>query len=101
MRHPWPGHVLDRQTAVDPDVDDGALAVECEAFLAGRWADTHRATGHPLPRWAWLNQAAHADLASLREAATRRVDGTSWQGDDIQAVLARSARSSFRSSCGS
>lgn len=89
MGEPQPGHVLDRLTAVDTNLGDGVLSAECEAFLAGRWADGRHTNGHPLPRWAWLNQAAHADVGSLREAATRRVDSTSRSGDDIQVVLAR------------
>jgi hypothetical protein len=79
------------QTTVDATVAvDGTVAAECEEFLAGRWADCRRSIeGHPLPRWAWLNQAAHADIGSLRGAATRLVASTSRRGDDIQPVLAR------------
>jgi hypothetical protein len=35
------------------------------------------------------NQAAHANIDSLRQAATRQADTASWRGDHIQAVLAR------------
>ena len=90
MRDPQPAQLLEGQTAVDPHlVVEDALAEECEAFLAGRWADCRRLQDRPLPRWAWLNQAAHADVGRLREAAARPADKTSWRGDDIQAVLAR------------
>ena len=52
-------------------------------------ADCRRTQDRPLPPWAWLNQAAHADVGRLREAAGRPADKTSRRGDDIQAVLAR------------
>jgi hypothetical protein len=87
MRDAQPPRFVEGQTAVDPDLV--ALADECEAFLAGRWADCRRTHDRPLPRWAWLNQAAHADVGRLREAAARPADTGSWPGDDIQAVLAR------------
>jgi hypothetical protein len=90
MRDPQPAQLLEGHTAVDPDlVVEDALAEECEAFLAGRWADCRRSQDRPLPRWAWLNQAAHADVGRLREAAAWPADKTSRRGDDIQAVLAR------------
>jgi len=90
MQDRQPAQLLGRRIAVDPDVVvEDALAEECEAFLAGRWADCRRTQDRPLPPWAWLNQAAHADVGRLREAAGRPADKTSRRGDDIQAVLAR------------
>ena len=90
------GQRLGGHTTVDADVAvgasvavDGTLAAECEAFLAGRRADCRNTEGRPLPRWAWLNQAAHADIDSLRHTAAQQVDTASLRGDDIQAVLAR------------
>jgi hypothetical protein len=42
---------------------------ECEAFLAGRYAERLLREGRPVPPWAWLNQAAHADAETIRSAA--------------------------------
>ena len=90
MQDRQPAQLLGRRIAVDPDVVVEARGgEECEAFLAGRWADCRRTQDRPLPPWAWLNQAAHADIGRLREAAARPADQTSRRGDDIQPVLAR------------
>jgi hypothetical protein len=36
------------------------LGDECEAFLAGEWAEYRLARGRDVPAWAWLNRVAHA-----------------------------------------
>jgi len=36
------------------------LGDECEAFLAGEWAEYRRTRGRDVPAWAWLNRVAHA-----------------------------------------
>lgn len=42
------------------------LGDECEAWLAGRWAE-HLDTRHQaVPSWAWLNQVAHASEEALQ-----------------------------------
>ena len=82
---PDPGR---RSVDACPVLDDTVIC-ECESFLAGRWAFDRRNQGRPLPRWAWLNQVAHGDVDSLREAAARPSGSTPWRSDDIQAVLAR------------
>jgi hypothetical protein len=41
---------------------------ECDAYLAGEWAEFCLAHGAPLPPWAWLNHVAHAPEAALARA---------------------------------
>jgi hypothetical protein len=43
---------------------------ECDAFLAGDWAEHLAAHGAPVPAWAWLNRVAHGGVDELR-ALTR------------------------------
>ena len=61
-------------------------------FLAGRWHE-YDGCDRPLPRWAWLNQAAHADLDILRATAARQAAPKPSSGDAIQATLARAVLS--------
>ena len=70
----------------DPDTFDDEIAAECEAFLAGRWAGERRAAGLPVPVWAWVNEAAHADLPTLRITACTEADGVE---ERTRATLAR------------
>jgi len=44
------------------------LGDECDAFLAGEWAEYRRARGHEVPPWAWLNRVAHAPAHVLELA---------------------------------
>lgn len=45
------------------------LALECEALLAGRYADHLRRQGRWAPAWAWVNVLAHATEEELAVAA--------------------------------
>ena len=47
-----------------------ALAGECEAFLAGAYADHLVDQVQVVPAWAWLNLLAHGTEDQVREAAT-------------------------------
>lgn len=49
------------------------LAQECEAFLAGRYAEHLDGLGCPVPTWAWLNGLAHGDLARVESLAAGRL----------------------------
>ena len=54
-----------RRASNEPD-PDGGLGEECEAWLAGTWAEYLAGRGEPVPRWAWLNQVAHASEKAVR-----------------------------------
>jgi hypothetical protein len=56
-----------RREPAEPD-GGGQVADECEAVLAGRWAEYRLARGRDVPPWAWLNRVAHADERALRYA---------------------------------
>ena len=58
-----------KRASNEPD-PDGGLGDECEAWLAGTWAEYLAGRGEPAPRWAWLNQVAHASEKAVR-AMTR------------------------------
>ena len=75
---------LDGGSRVDSD-----LANECEAFLAGHWAEHRRANGLPVPTWASLNQAAHASADILAVAAIRPANRTPSSSTDIETLVAR------------
>jgi len=57
---------------------------ECDAYLAGDWAEFCLAQGLPVPPWAWLNRVAHAPEAVLGGAVRRRpgpqLTPTEWDG---------------------
>lgn len=67
-----------KRASNEPD-PDGGLGEECEAWLAGRWAEYLAGLGEPVPRWAWLNQVAHASEKAVR-AMTRlpTVNNDEW-----------------------
>ena len=44
------------------------LGDECEAFLAGEWAEYRAAHHEEVPHWAWLNRVTHAPETALRLA---------------------------------
>ena len=52
-----------------------SVGVECEAFLAGEWAEYREAHGDDVPHWAWLNRVAHVSETALRLAAREPVWG--------------------------
>lgn len=52
------------------DFEGAPLVAECEAFLAGTYADFVEALGGRVPGWAWANLLAHGCLDDLRTAAT-------------------------------
>jgi len=58
-----------RQAPEEPEDQGTGMGEECEAWLAGRWAEYRADHGEPVPRWAWLNQVAHAPEPSLRAMA--------------------------------
>jgi hypothetical protein len=65
------------------------IALECEDFLAGRYAELLAAVRRPLPPWAALNHAAHAGIDAIRAAAAALPDDgglPSWE--DARAVVA-------------
>jgi hypothetical protein len=45
-----------------------SFGAECEAFLAGDWAEYRAAHREAVPHWAWLNRVAHASETALRVA---------------------------------
>src|ERR1044072_1853025 len=45
-----------------------SFGAECEAFLAGDWAEYQATHGEDVPHWAWLNRVAHAPEIALRMA---------------------------------
>jgi hypothetical protein len=69
------------------DVDDTDFADECEAFLAGHWAETREDNARPLPMWAWLNPIAHGDVEQVR--ALGAVANPSSGPERLQAAVAR------------
>ena len=69
---------------VDSDLPD-----ECEAFLAGQWAEFRRANGLPVPTWASLNQAAHASADIIAVAAIRPANRTPSSSTDVETLVAR------------
>lgn len=54
------------------------LAEDCEAFLAGRYAEHLQDLGCPVPTWAWLNGLAHGDRARLESLAGGRLTQLGW-----------------------
>jgi hypothetical protein len=56
------------------------LGDECEAFLAGEWAEYRRARRQDVPTWAWLNRVAHAPAHGLVLAI--RVPASARQTDE-------------------
>jgi hypothetical protein len=48
-----------------PRPDDERLVEECEAFLAGQWANVRDALGQPVPLVAWLNLLAHGSMEDV------------------------------------
>lgn len=54
-----------KRASNEPD-PDGGLGDECEAWLAGRWAEYRAGRGEPVPSWAWLNRVAHASEKAVR-----------------------------------
>ncbi len=81
----WPGREQANREAPPSGEHDGGLAGECEAYLAGDYAEHAGATGHLIPVWARLNALAHADEATLSHLALDRVGphasvaGSEWQ----------------------
>jgi hypothetical protein len=64
MRRRTERAVTSYRTGAPEDLGD-----ECEAFLAGRYAERLLREGRRVPPWAWLNQAAHADADTILAAA--------------------------------
>lgn len=45
---------------------DERVAASCEMFLQGRYIDWLVSEAQPIPAWARLNRAAHADRSTIR-----------------------------------
>lgn len=67
------------------------LIADCEAFLAGRYAEHLEARGRRVPAWAWVNLLAHGTGDELAAARHLVQDGTDprsqWRA--ARAFLAR------------
>ena len=50
------------------------LVSECEAFLAGDYAERLRRRSQPVPAWAWTNLLAHGTEEELRAEQARPPD---------------------------
>jgi hypothetical protein len=63
---------------------------ECDAFLAGDWAEHLAAHGEPVPAWAWLNRVAHGRIDELRALTRTPGWGHAWmdEWDRLQACVA-------------
>lgn len=59
-----------------PPFIPGDVAVECEAFLGGRYLELLRSRGRAIPAWAWLNGVTHGAVDQLDRLATAPTDGT-------------------------
>lgn len=59
-----------RRREPEEPVRRAGVGEECDAFLAGEWAEYLAACGEPVPAWAWLNRVAHGRVGELR-ALTR------------------------------
>ncbi|MDP1803928.1 MAG: hypothetical protein Q8K72_02065 [Acidimicrobiales bacterium] len=77
-----------KRSPEDPVVTLAAdLTLECDAILAGRYADYLCSRGRPAPPWTWVNALAHrsaSDLAALaggddRPGADRTPDAQQWR----------------------
>ena len=57
----------------DPEGREGltgaGIGADCEAYVAGWYAEHLIVQGRRVPPWAWLNQAAHADAMTIAAAA--------------------------------
>lgn len=51
------------------DTDGAQLVAECEAFLAGTYAEYVESLGGRVPGWAWANLLAHGSVDDLRATA--------------------------------
>ena len=56
----------------DRDPLGRSLVAECEAFLAGRYAEHLTHLGRRIPVWAWTNLIAHGNEQDLRHALRPR-----------------------------
>ena len=54
-----------RRAPKEPE-QPGGVGDECEAWLAGEWAEYRTARGQGVPSWAWLNRVAHCPEQALR-----------------------------------
>jgi hypothetical protein len=77
---------MKRWATRDTRDDEYDLGEECEAFLRGTYLHWLREEGLPIPAWAHLNRAAHAELAEVREHILAE-DTTELAGDFPAAAL--------------
>ena len=66
--------VIERNHRGPDELDPFAVTMieECEAFLAGRYAELLDSWGAVVPAWAWMNLVAHGDEVALRCAMEER-----------------------------
>ena len=72
---------------LDRGVDD-ELSEEWRAILDGSYVEHLQDAGADIPPWAWINQAAHADVETLERIAARAVEPT-LTGESARTLLAR------------
>ncbi len=66
----------DRQSGrQDPTTTVPSIADECEAFLAGAYAELQVQHGLPVPGWAWLNLPTHGSPPLVMALAHGAVTG--------------------------
>lgn len=69
----------------DQGHEAAALLDECDAFLAGQYAEQLGARGEAVPVWAWVNLLAHGTEEELRRAL--HPAGSELLGDSSRAWL--------------
>lgn len=73
-----------RRTKDGTGGNDLGLAEDCEAFVAGRYAEHLERLGCPVPTWAWLNGLAHGDLDRLESLAAGRLKQVGWHRSGLR-----------------
>jgi hypothetical protein len=60
------------------DPEAAGLVEECEAFLAGTYAELCESRGERVPVWAWMNLLAHGTEEQLRTNVVPHTSGSHW-----------------------
>lgn len=82
----WTRGATNRRAAANSDAGDD-LGRECEAYLDGRYVEWLDQEGLPVPAWARLNGAAHADLPTLRRRVTPPGSRRPRSWEEVEAVV--------------